>query len=142
MVGKEDGQHCQNECSMQQMSAKEARRRRAALSQSPAMQSALRATVSFVQPTRFLPVAPFRVYISQTVEELLKRPIYRERRMHILLIKKSRYSSCGTNAACTVTFQELITCSVTFLFATSRTPDHDKAKSSRRRRPDGIKYFL
>lgn len=63
------------------LSAKEAQRRRAALSQSPAMQSALRATVSFMQPALFLPVASFRVYISQTVNNF-KCPIYREYCMH------------------------------------------------------------
>lgn len=42
------------------LSAKEAQRRRATLSQSPAMQSSLPATVSFVQPDLFFPVAPFQ----------------------------------------------------------------------------------
>lgn len=43
------------------LSAKEAQRRRAALSQSPAMQSTLPATVSFVQPALFLPAASLSI---------------------------------------------------------------------------------
>lgn len=51
------------------LSAKEAQRRRAALSQSPAMQSTLHATVPSMQRALFfLPVALFSVYISYTEE--------------------------------------------------------------------------
>lgn len=56
------------------LSAKEAQRRRATLSQSPAMQSSLPATVSFVQPDLFFPVAPFQnVSVTRKSEHLQPR---------------------------------------------------------------------
>lgn len=50
------------------LNSEEAQRRRATLSQSPAMHSALPATVSFVQPTLFLPVAIFKMSIIHALK--------------------------------------------------------------------------
>lgn len=50
------------------LSSEEAQRRRATLSQSPAMQSTLPATVSFVHPALFLPVALFKMSIIHTLK--------------------------------------------------------------------------
>lgn len=73
------------------VSTKEAQRRKATLSQSPAMQSTLPATVSFVQPALFLPVAPFKMPILYTTHMFHIVSYCTNINIHPILVRKSTF---------------------------------------------------